>query len=158
MPEAATREFKGLDMERQLKVIVLDVSMTSRKILEVIISREGHLVACFSDPLEALRFLCQHGPADLLFLGMELPKMDGFGVLKYLRGEPRFRSMVPIALLSSRNGILYSVRARLAGAQRVVQKPLVRMQIVSLVSEYPRRGNTCSRAVRLTLSHSWRRR
>lgn len=125
-------------MQRQLRIMVLDTSVTSRKILEVIISREGHRVACFGDPLEALRFLRRHGPADLLFLGMDLPRMDGFGVLKYLRGEPRFRSMVPIALLSSRDGILRRVRARLLGAQRVLRKPLVQMRIVSLVSAYQR--------------------
>ena len=87
-------------MTRQLRVMVLDTSPTTRKILEVILRREGHQVACFDDPVEALRFLSRHGPADLLFLGMDLPKMDGFDVLRYLRGEPRFHSMVSIALRS----------------------------------------------------------
>jgi len=49
-----------------LHVIVLDSSPTSRKILEVILRREGHQVACFGDSLEALRALSRHGPADLL--------------------------------------------------------------------------------------------
>src|SRR5215469_6783836 len=87
-------------MERQLRVMVLDTSPTTRKILEVILHREGHQVVCFDDSLEALRLLSRHGPADLLFLGMAQPKMDGFDVLKYLRGEPRFHSMVCIALRS----------------------------------------------------------
>jgi twitching motility two-component system response regulator PilG len=120
----------------QLRVMVLDTSPTSRKILEVILRREGHQVACFADSLEALRFLSRHGPADLLFLGMTLPKMDGFDVLKYLRGEPRFHSMVSIALLSEHDGVLSRVKARLAGAQQVVMKPLVRQRIVALVSGY----------------------
>ena len=124
-------------MQRQLRVMVLDTSPTTRKILEVILRREGHQVVCFDDPVEALRFLSRHGPADLLFLGMDLPRMDGFDVLKYLRGEPRFHSMVPIALLSEHDGILVRVKARLAGAQQLVMKPLVRQQIVALVSEYP---------------------
>jgi len=116
--------------------MVLDTSPTTRKILEVILRREGYQVACFNDPVEALRFLSRHGPADLLFLGMDLPKMDGFDVLKYLRGEPRFHSMIPIALLGERDGILSRVKARLAGAQQVVVKPLVRQQIVALVAAY----------------------
>jgi twitching motility two-component system response regulator PilG len=120
----------------QLRVMVLDTSPTSRKILEVILRREGHQVACFADSLEALRFLSRHGPADLLILGMALPKMDGFDVLKYLRGEPRFHSMVSIALLSEHDGVLSRVKARLAGAQQVVMKPLVRQRIVALVSGY----------------------
>jgi twitching motility two-component system response regulator PilG len=120
----------------QLRIIVLDTSKTSRKILEVILRREGHLVACFDDPLEALRTLSGYGPADLLLLGMDLPTMDGFEVLKYVRGEARFHSMETVALLSERDGILARLKARLAGAQRVVTKPLVRQQIVDLVSTY----------------------
>src|SRR5260221_2943937 len=116
--------------------MVLDTSPTTRKILEVILRREGHQVVCFDDPVEALRFLSRHGPADLLFLGMDLPKMDGFDVLKYLRGEPRFHSMVSIALLSEHDGVLSRVKARLAGAQQVVMKPLVRQRIVALVARY----------------------
>jgi len=122
---------------RQLRIMVLDTSPTTRKILEVILRREGHQVVCFDDPVEALRLLSRHGPADLLFLGMDLPKMDGFDVLKYLRGEPRFHAMVPIALLSEHDGVLVRVKARLAGAQQVVMKPLVRQQLVALVSAYP---------------------
>ena len=121
---------------RQLRVIVLDASPTTRKILEVILRREGHQIVCFGDPLEALRFLSRHGPADLLFLGIDLPKMDGFNVLKYLKGEARFHSMVSIALLSEQDGVLSRVKARLAGAQQVMLKPLVRQRIVALVSWY----------------------
>jgi len=124
----------GTSLERQLRVIVLDASPTTRKILEVILRREGHQVVCFDDPLEALRFLSRHGPADLLFLGIDLPKMDGFNVLKYLKGEARFHSMVSIALLSEQDGVLSRVKARLAGAQQVMLKPLVRQRIAALVS------------------------
>ena len=123
-------------MTGQLRIIVLDTSPTTRKILEVILHREGHLVACFDDPLEALRALSRHGPADLLLLGLDLPAMDGFDVLKYLRGEPRFHSMGTIALLGEHEGILARLKARLAGAQQVLTKPLVRQQIVALVSNY----------------------
>src|SRR5205085_10229756 len=117
-------------------VIVLDASPTRRKILEVILRRAGHQVVCFDELQEALRFLSQHEPADLLFLGMDLPKMDGFDVLKYLKGEARFHSMISIALLSERDGVLSRVKARLAGAQQVMLKPLVRQRIVALVSWY----------------------
>jgi DNA-binding response OmpR family regulator len=120
----------------QLRVMVLDTSPTSRKILEVILRREGHQVICFDDSPEALRFLSRHGPADLLFLSMALPRTDGFDVLKYLRGEPRFHSMVSIALLSERDGVLGRVKARLAGARQVVVKPLIRQRVVALVSAY----------------------
>jgi CheY-like chemotaxis protein len=133
----------------QLRVMVLDTSPTTRKILEVILHREGHRVACFDDSLEALRFLSRHGPADVLFLGMDLPRLDGFDVLKYLRGEPGFHSMVSIALLSEGDGILIRLKARLAGAQQVVTKPLVGQRIIAMVSEYPCRRASTQEANRL---------
>jgi twitching motility two-component system response regulator PilG len=138
----------------QLRTIVLDTSPTTRKILQVILRRQGHVVACFDDPLEALRALFRHGPADLLFLGLDLPKMDGFEVLKHLRGEPRFHSMGTIALLGGREGILVRLKARLAGAQHVVTKPLVRQRIVALVSEYACRSTSAQESNRLTGSTS----
>ena len=120
---------------RRLRIMVLDTSPTSRTILAVILRREGHRVVCFDDPLEALRFLSGHGPADLLFLGLDLPGMDGLSVLKYVKREPSLRATVPIALLAGDDGALPRILARLAGAKHVVTKPLVRRQIVALVSE-----------------------
>ena len=130
----------------QLRVIVLDSSPTSRKVLEVILRRAGHQVVCFDEPLEALHFLARQGPADLLFLGLDLPRMDGFDVLKYLRGEPRFRMMATIALLDSRDGILMQVKARLAGARQVVSKPLVRQRIADLLSTFQSRSTSSQEA------------
>jgi DNA-binding response OmpR family regulator len=123
-------------MRRQLRIIVLDTSLTTRKILEVILRREGHRVVCFDDSLVALQFLFRHGPADLLFLSLDLPRMDGLDVLRYLKGQPRFHTMVPIALLREHDGVLERIKVRLAGAQQVVIKPLLRQQIVALVSAY----------------------
>ena len=146
----ATKQQGGTDVTGQLRIFVLDTSPTTRKILEVILHREGHLVACFDDPLEALRALFRHGTTDLLLLGLDLPTMDGFEVLKYLRGEARFHSMGTIALLGERDGILVRLKARLAGAQQVVTKPLVRQQIVALVSNYAWQRATAQASKRLT--------
>ena len=123
-------------MQGQLRIIVLDASTTSRKILEVILRRDGHQVVSFEDPMVMLRFLLWSGPADLLFLTLDLPRMDGLEVLKYLKGQPRFHAMIPIALLNKSDGVLERIKAQLAGAQLVVIKPLVRQQIVALVSAY----------------------
>jgi DNA-binding response OmpR family regulator len=62
--------------------------------------------------------------------------MDGFDVLKHLKSEPRFRSTVPVALLGEGDGVLGRIKARLAGAQHVVTKPLLRQQIIALVSSH----------------------
>ena len=71
--QTGTKQQGGTDVTGQLRIIVLDTSPTTRKILEVILHREGHQVACFDDPLEVLRSLSRHGPADLLFLSLGPP-------------------------------------------------------------------------------------
>jgi CheY-like chemotaxis protein len=148
--QTGTKQQGGTNVTGQLRIIVLDSSPTTRKILEVILHREGHQVACFDDPLEALRALSRQCLADLLFLSLDLPKMDGFEVLKYLRGEPRFQSVAAIALLGERDGVLVRLKARLAGAWRVVTKPLVRQQIVDLVSKYAWQSASAQASNRLT--------
>src|SRR5258708_36764391 len=100
----------GTDVTGQLRIIVLDTSPTTRKILEVILHREGHQVACFDDSLEALRFLSQHGPADLLFLSLALPRLDGFDVLKHLRAKHVFRPLPSVALLSEPHEALFRLK------------------------------------------------
>ncbi len=140
--------------------------VVNRRVCPVSVHEDGMREACyarcgdrerrlsFDDPLEALRSLSGHGTADLLFLGLDLPKMDGFAVLKYLGGEPRFRSVETVALLDVRDGILIRLKVRLAGARQVVTKPLVRQQIVDLVSNYAWQSASAQASNRLTGSAS----
>lgn len=121
---------------RRARILVLDASPTSRTILVTMLRREGYQVVGFADPVEALRFLRRCGLADLLFLSLALPRMDGLSVLKHMRGDQYLQAIVPIALLEEGEGILMRILARLAGARDVVVKPLVRQQIVVLVSAY----------------------
>lgn len=132
---------KGEGMNGEKVIMVLDASLITRKILEVMLRREGYRVICFGDPVEALGYLAHHLPPDLLFLSIDLPKVDGYRVLTYVKSRDHFQQVIPIALLNPRDGVLGHLRARLAGAQRTVVKPLIRRQIVTLVSAYLSPGN-----------------
>jgi CheY-like chemotaxis protein len=116
--------------------MVLDASRVTRKILEIILRREGFRVICFGDPVGALQYLFHHRLPDLLFLSIDLPRMDGYRVLTYVKSNDRYHQVILVALLNPRDGVLGHLRARLAGAQRTVVKPLIRQQIVTLVSAY----------------------
>src|SRR5205823_833038 len=98
-------------------IMVLDASLTTRKILEVILRREGYQVISSGDPTEVLLYLAQHQRClpDLIFVGLHLPKVDGYTVLQYLKSDPRFQSIVTVALLTQADGILGHLKARLAG-------------------------------------------
>jgi DNA-binding response OmpR family regulator len=104
--------------------MVLNSSKISRKILEVILQRADHLVVSFGDSMEVPQVLPRREPADMLFLDTDLPKTDGFDLLKHLKGEQNFRSTVPVALLGECSSVLDRIKSCLAGAQYSVTKPL----------------------------------
>ncbi len=74
-------------------VMVIDDSPTVRKIVEVSLRREGLEVVSFPDGIEALRAVTnrqiEHVP-DLVVLDIDLPKMNGYEIARYLRSKPQW--------------------------------------------------------------------
>jgi twitching motility two-component system response regulator PilG len=116
------------------QVIVIDDSLTVRKILEVALRREGVDVVTYSDGIEALRTIKAQPdltPA-VIFLDICMPQMDGYTVLRLLRTSPRFDATL-IVMLSHRNGVLDRLKGRLAGASVYMTKPFKTQDILSVV-------------------------
>lgn len=115
--------------------MIIDDSLTVRKILEVTLQREGLIVLSFATGTEALHVL-EMDPGlipDVLFLDLVLPGMDGFTVLRLLRTHPRFDGTV-IVILSRRDGVLDRLKSRLAGATVYLTKPLKTREIISIIA------------------------
>ena len=116
-------------------VMVIDDSPTIRKILEVTLRREGMEVVSYSDGVEALRAIATRPYdrlPDLLFLDLELPRMNGFEVARHLRSQPQW-NRTAIVVLSRRDGIIDRLKARLAGTQAYLTKPCTRQMIIEVV-------------------------
>lgn len=115
--------------------MIIDDSLTVRKILEVTLHREGLDVLSFADGMEALRVLELEPQLipDLLFLDLALPGMDGITVLRLLRARSRFDAMV-VVVLSRRDGMLDRLKSRLAGATIYLTKPFKTQEILSIVA------------------------
>jgi len=117
--------------------MVIDDSATVRKITEVCLERAGYEVIGFPDSVEAIRWLTTqqaHLP-QLVFLDIEMPRLDGYAVVQYLRARPQFSGMV-IVMLSARNGILDRLKGRLAGADDYLTKPFTTQTILAIVRVY----------------------
>ena len=128
-------------------VIVIDDSSTVRKILEVTLRREGIEIVSYPDGVEALRAMTTRQldrlPA-LLFLDIELPRMNGFEIARHLRSQPQWNQTV-IVMMSRRDSIIDRLKARLAGAQAYLTKPLTRQVIVDVVNASLERAQlTCT--------------
>jgi len=115
--------------------MMIDDSLTVRKIIEVALTREGLNVVCYPDGIEALRAVTNrqldHIP-DLVILDLDLPKMNGFEILRYLRSKPQWNQTV-IVILSRHDGIINRLKARLAGAQAYLTKPFTTQVLVDIV-------------------------
>ena len=118
-------------------VAVIDDSVVVRKIIETSMSRIGVDCLSFHDGYEALRAFhtqLEH-PPDLIFLDINLPRVDGYDLLRLLRSRPEF-DHTAIVILSSRDGVLDRVKCRLAGAHAYLAKPFRTQDLLQLVATY----------------------
>ena len=117
-------------------VMVIDDSPTVRKIVEVSLRREGLEVVSFPDGIEALRAVTNHQierVPDLVVLDIDLPKMNGYEIARYLRSKPQWSRTV-IVILSRHDGVIDRLKARLAGTQAYLTKPFTTQMIVDVVN------------------------
>jgi twitching motility two-component system response regulator PilG len=117
-------------------VMVIDDSPTVRKILEVSLRREGIEVVSYADGIEALRAVTNRQIErlpDLVILDIDLPKMNGYEIARYLRTKPQWSRTV-IVILSRHDSVIDRLKARLAGTQAYLTKPFTTQMIVNVVT------------------------
>ncbi|HEY1348662.1 MAG TPA: response regulator [Ktedonobacteraceae bacterium] len=118
-------------------VVVIDDSVVVRKIVETSLGRVGVPCLGFCDGYEALRALKteMEQPPDLILLDINLPRIDGFDLLRLLRSHPAFDRIV-VVILSSRDSVLDRVKCRLAGARAYLVKPFRTQDLLETVLSY----------------------
>lgn len=119
------------------KVMIIDDSAVTRKILEVMLRRKDIPCISFPDGLQALSAL-QRQPdlvPLLIILDVVLPGLDGYKVAQMMKSSPRLSKTV-IIMLSGRHGVLDRLKGRLAGASMYLTKPLKTKDILAVVFRY----------------------
>jgi chemosensory pili system protein ChpA (sensor histidine kinase/response regulator) len=102
-------------------IMVVDDSVTVRKVTSRFLTREGFIVETARDGAEALRMVHDHAP-DLMLVDVEMPRMDGFELLGTLRSSEKFENL-PIVLITSRTGEKHKQRGLSLGANNYFGKP-----------------------------------
>lgn len=102
-------------------VLVVDDSLTVRKITSRMLSREGFEVGTARDGIDALRLLADQTP-DVILLDIEMPRMDGFEFAKTMKNDPRLKS-IPIIIITSRTAEKHRTRAAEIGVEAYLGKP-----------------------------------
>ena len=109
-PEAATGA----------RILVADDDQQMRRLLKMVLEREGYVVEEARDGLDALEHVETH-PPDLVLLDVDMPRLDGFGVLQELRARVNTASL-PVVMLTGR--VESEGDALDLGAQDFLAKPV----------------------------------
>jgi chemosensory pili system protein ChpA (sensor histidine kinase/response regulator) len=114
-------------------VMVVDDSVTVRKVTGRFLEREGFRVITAKDGVEALQLLQDHIP-DVMLLDIEMPRMDGFEVAKNIRTSSRLRD-IPIIMITSRTGEKHRDHAFELGVNKYMGKPYQEDLLLSNIKE-----------------------
>ncbi|NMX90018.1 MULTISPECIES: Hpt domain-containing protein [unclassified Pseudomonas] len=107
--------------KQRLLVLVVDDSVTVRKVTSRLLERNGMNVLTAKDGIDAIALLEEHTP-DLMLLDIEMPRMDGFEVAIQVRNDPRLKRL-PIIMITSRTGQKHRDRAMAIGVNDYLGKP-----------------------------------
>lgn len=117
-------------------IVIVDDSLTVRKILEICLRREGFEVKAFGDGMAFLRWLATAATThsclpDLLLLDVMLPKLDGYAIAQHVKARSAFPHTA-LVFLSSKDGILDRLKGRLLGASGYLTKPFRTQEVVAM--------------------------
>ena len=115
-------------------VLVVDDSITVRRVTQRLLKREGFRVTLAADGLQALERLRDELPAVVLS-DIEMPRMDGFDLVRNIRGDTRMHDL-PVIMITSRIAEKHRELARELGVDHYLGKPYAEDTLVDLVRSY----------------------
>ena len=114
-----------------IKVLAIDDSRTIRSLVRKVMEDAGFQCTCAEDGVDGVNRFSEDNP-DIVITDINMPNMDGFGVINTIRGGRANRN-VPILVLTAESADHLKARARDAGATGWIVKPFDDETIVSLV-------------------------
>ncbi|MBP7646267.1 MAG: Hpt domain-containing protein, partial [Comamonas sp.] len=115
-------------------VMVVDDSITVRRVSQRLLQREGYRVVTAADGLQALEKLQDEVPCVVLS-DIEMPRMDGFDLLRNIRAQERLQQL-PIIMITSRIAQKHRDHAMQLGANHYLGKPYSDEELMGLVHHY----------------------
>ena len=126
-------ELNEIARPRTRKIMIVDDSVTVRKVTTRLMERQGWEVTTAKDGVDAVNQLQNIYP-DVVLLDIEMPKMDGFEVLRTVRRDPRLANL-PIIMITSRTGEKHKQQALELGVNRFLGKPFQEANLISTIDE-----------------------
>jgi chemosensory pili system protein ChpA (sensor histidine kinase/response regulator) len=120
------------DAKKELTALVVDDSITMRRVTQRLLERRGVKVITARDGLDAIEVLREH-EADVILLDIEMPRMDGYQFAKHVRNDAKLKDM-PIIMVTSRSGEKHRARAIEIGVNDYLSKPYQEGDLVAAIS------------------------
>jgi chemosensory pili system protein ChpA (sensor histidine kinase/response regulator) len=115
-------------------VMVVDDSLTVRRVTCRLLEREGCDVLIAKNGVEAVEILQKTTP-DVMLVDLEMPKMNGFELIKKVRANPE-TALMPIIIISSRSAEKHRKIAGDLGVNVFLGKPYKEDQLLSHLSGF----------------------
>ncbi len=115
-------------------ILVVDDSITVRRVTQRLLQREGYRVALAADGLHALERLAEELPSVVLS-DIEMPRMDGFDLVRNIKADPRLAGL-PIITITSRIAEKHREHAMALGVDHYLGKPYSEEELLSLIRRY----------------------
>ena len=122
---------------KKIKALVVDDSLTMRKVLGRLLEREGYEVQLANDGMDAMELLQMSTP-DIILTDIEMPRMDGFGLSRNVRDDERTKR-TPLIMISSRTADKHQNLAKEIGVDTFFGKPVQDEELVKSMKELLKR-------------------
>jgi chemosensory pili system protein ChpA (sensor histidine kinase/response regulator) len=119
-------------VRKRTVVMVVDDSLTVRKVSQRLLEREGYQVMLAKDGVDALEQLQQSTP-DLMLVDIEMPRMDGFDLTRHVRGNEKTQA-IPIIMITSRTADKHRNYALGLGVNAYFGKPFQEPILLAAIS------------------------
>lgn len=133
-PQHVTPTAARVEPARIPTVMVVDDSLTVRKITGRLLERSGYSVITAKDGVDALEQLIDLVP-DVMLVDIEMPRMDGFDLTRNVRADERTRD-VPIIMITSRIADKHRNYAKEIGVNHYLGKPYQEEELLALIGSY----------------------
>ena len=126
-----------IEADRPTLVMVVDDSVTVRKVTSRLLERNGMNVLTAKDGVDAIAQLQERKP-DIMLLDIEMPRMDGFEVATLVRHDERLKDL-PIIMITSRTGSKHRERAMTIGVNEYLGKPYQESLLLETIQQLVKR-------------------
>lgn len=131
MRRAFAYGLRGMEMSK--RIMTVDDSASIRQMVGFTLRNAGYEVVEASDGREALTRLAAQ-PAHMVITDLNMPNLDGIGLIRELRSKPAYR-FIPIIMLTTESQDATKQEGKRAGATGWIVKPFKAEQLLSVIKK-----------------------